>query len=86
MKKRAIDEAASSYLKAKVKNGGNVPNGAFKTIVHEVLDAFNISEARLDINQRTILSRISWQSLQVNSWGVKSPMEEVEPVIYKFAL
>jgi hypothetical protein len=86
MKKRAIDEVASCYLKEKVKNGGKVPNGAFKTVVHKVLDAFNIPGARLDINQHTILSRIGRQSLQVNSRGVKSPMEEVEPVIYEFAL
>ena len=86
MKKRAIDEVALSYLKAEVKNGGKVPNGAFKTIVHEVLDAFNIPEARVDIKPRTILSRISRQLLQVSSRGVKSPMEEVEPVIYEFAL
>jgi hypothetical protein len=85
MKKRAIDEVASCYLKEKVKNGGKVPNGAFKTVVHKVLDAFNIPGARLDINQHTILSRIGRQSLQVNSRGVKSPMEEVEPVIYEFA-
>jgi hypothetical protein len=50
-----------------------------------VLDAFNIPWARLDINQHKILLRIGQQSLQVNSWGVKSPMEEVELVIYKFA-
>jgi hypothetical protein len=29
--KRAIDEVASSYLKAKVKNGGKAPKGALKT-------------------------------------------------------
>ncbi len=86
MKKRAIDEVASCYLKEKVKNGGKVPNGSFKTVVHKVLDAFNIPGARLDINQHTILSRISRKSLQVNSRGGKSPMEEVEPVIYEFAL
>jgi hypothetical protein len=86
MQKRAIDEVASSYLKAKVKNGGKLLNGAFKTIVHDVLDAFNIPEARLDIKQHTILSCISRQSLKVDSQGVKSPMEVVEPVIYKFAL
>jgi hypothetical protein len=86
MKKRAIDEVALSYVKAKVKNGGKLPNGAFKTIVDEVLDAFNIPEATLDIKQRTILSCISLQSLEVNSWGVKSPIEEVEPVIYECAL
>ena len=86
MKKRAIDEVASCYLKEKVKNGGKVPYGSFKTVVHKVLDAFNIPGPRLDINQHTILSRISRKSLQVNSRGVKSPMEEVEPVIYEFAL
>ena len=35
MKKRAIDEVASSYLKEKEKNGGKVPNGAFKTVYEE---------------------------------------------------
>jgi hypothetical protein len=63
MKKRAIDEVASCYLKEKVKNGGKVPNGAFKTVVYKVLNAFNIPGARLDINQHTILSRIGRQSL-----------------------
>jgi hypothetical protein len=73
-------------LKEKVKNGGKVPNGAFKTVVDKVLDASNIPRTRLDINEHAILSGVSWQSLQVKCRGVKSPMEEVEPVIYEFAL
>jgi hypothetical protein len=85
-KKRAIDEVAISDSKEKVKFQGKVPDGLFQKICQKVHDDFNIHLDSLKRKKQTILSRVAWNSLHVKSRGARSPMAQVEPIIFEFAL
>jgi hypothetical protein len=50
------------------------------------LEGLSIHDENMQINKGTIISHIWINSLLVDSYGARSTMENVKPVILKFAL
>lgn len=81
----ATENIASLYQAARIKNGGSLKCGMFKVIHDDVMEKIGLSNTT--IKQRTILSRISRNSLRVDQCqNQTAPLLVIEPLILQIAL
>ena len=81
----ATEQIAILYQAERIKNGGSLKRGMFKIIYDKVITSMGLGNST--IKQRTILSRIARNSLQVDtSQNKTTPLLSIEPLLLQIAL
>ena len=82
---KATEEIAVLYQGERDKNGGCIKRGTFKQIHDDVIAKKGLCD--ISINQRTILSRLSRNSLRVNaSRNQTIPLLHIEPFLLQISI
>ena len=86
-KEKAIDDISILYAAEKKANNGSLKRGSYKKIHNLVISKLGIKDKDFKVNIRTVQTRITRNSLVVNSSQNKmSPVHEIEPVILQVCL